>query len=190
MATAFTSYNVAPNPNDAPGSAAVPIGSLMMWPTATAPAQWLICDGTAVSRNLYAALFSVLGTTYGAGDGSTTFNVPNLAGRLPRGVNGTYTLASTGGADSVTLAQNNLPNHSHSITDNGHAHTFSQGGQQAAPGTTWRAGDPNTGAIPTSTNTTGIVINQSLIGTSGQVTQVATNIVNPYLAVNYIIKAA
>lgn len=190
MATALTSYNVAPNPNDAPGAAAVPVGSLMMWPTATAPSQWLICDGSAVSRNLFAALFAVLGTTYGAGDGSTTFNVPNLAGRLPRGVNGTYTLASTGGADSVTLAQNQLPNHSHSITDPGHTHNYSQGGQQAAPGTTWRAGDPNTGAIATTSSTTGITINQSLIGTSGQVTQVATSLVNPYLAVNYIIKAA
>ena len=189
MATAFQTYNVSPNPNDGVNGI-VPVGALMMWSTATAPSQWLLCDGSAVSRNLFASLFNVIGTTYGAGDGSTTFNVPNFSGRTPRGVNGTYTLASTGGADSITLAQNQLPNHSHSITDNGHSHTFGQGGQQAAPGTTWRAGDPNTGANPTSTNTTGITINQSLIGTSGQVSQVATSLVNPYLAINYIIKSA
>lgn len=189
MATAFQTYNVSPNPNDGVNGI-VPVGSLMMWSTATAPSQWLLCDGTAVSRSLFAPLFNVIGTTYGVGDGSTTFNVPDMRGRLPRGVNGTYALASTGGADTITLAANQLPNHSHSITDNGHSHNFSQGGQQAAPGTTWRAGDPNTGAVPTSTNTTGITINNSLTVSGVQQTQVATNIVNPYLAINYIIKSS
>jgi len=60
-------------------------GSIRMWPTATAPNGWLECDGSAVSRATYAALFAVLGTTYGPGNGSTTFNLPDMRGRFPRG---------------------------------------------------------------------------------------------------------
>lgn len=194
MATAFTSYNVAPNPNDNGGNAAVPIGSITMWSTTTAPAQWLLCNGAAVSRNLYAALFSVIGTTYGVGDGSTTFNVPDMGGRLARGVNGSYALASTGGSDTVNLIATDLPYHAHLLTDPGHFHNYAQGGQQAAPGTTWRAGDPNTGAIATSTNTTGITVQPSLLDGSGNPVvanqRTLVNVRNPYLTINYIIKAA
>lgn len=198
MATAFTSYNVAPNPNDAPGSAAVPIGSLMMWPTATAPAQWLICNGAAVSRNLYAALFSVIGTTYGVGDGSTTFNVPNLAGRVPRGVDGTYTLAATGGADGVNLIATDLPYHAHNLTDPGHSHTLNNAAQNnqffnGLAGTN-RQSEIASSLGATDIATTGITIDPSLLDGSGNPVlpgnRTLVNIVNPYLAVNYIIKAA
>ena len=57
-------------------------GVIKIWTTASAPANYLLCDGSAVSRATYAALFAVIGTTYGAGDGSTTFNVPDLRGRM------------------------------------------------------------------------------------------------------------
>ena len=57
---------------------AVLTGALMMWPTASAPSGYLLCNGSAVSRTTYAALFAVVGTTFGAGDGSTTFNLPNF----------------------------------------------------------------------------------------------------------------
>lgn len=189
MATANTSYNVAPIPNDSPGASALPIGAITMWGSATAPSGWLICDGTAVSRFVFASLFAVIGTTWGVGDGSSTFNVPNFAGRVPRGVNGTYTLASTGGNDTITLAANNLPNHSHSTLDPGHTHgSLAQGGGFASAdgGNGNRA---NSGGI-TNSATTGIVVVDSLLLGGLQQTQVATNIVNPYLAVPYIIKAA
>ena len=69
-----------------------------MWGTGTAPTGWLLCTGTAVSRSTYAALFAVIGTTFGSGDGSTTFNVPNYTNRTPYGT----TVGATGGsADAV-----------------------------------------------------------------------------------------
>lgn len=62
-----------------------PTGSIVMWPTGTAPPQWLICDGSAVSRTTYADLFAVISDDYGNGDGSTTFNLPDFRGEVPRG---------------------------------------------------------------------------------------------------------
>lgn len=61
----------------------VKAGTIIAWSTATAPAGYLICDGSAVSRTTYAALFAVIGTAYGAGDGNSTFNLPNLYDRIP-----------------------------------------------------------------------------------------------------------
>jgi microcystin-dependent protein len=63
----------------------VPAGSIMAWSGSSAPSGWVLCDGTAISRTTYAALFAVAGTGYGVGDGSTTFNVPDLRDRLPLG---------------------------------------------------------------------------------------------------------
>ena len=63
-----------------------------------------LCDGAAVSRTTYADLFAVIGTTYGAGDTSTTFNVPDLQGKFPQGKSGTTNLATTGGANTVPVA--------------------------------------------------------------------------------------
>jgi microcystin-dependent protein len=62
-----------------------PTGGLMMWPTGTAPTGWLLCNGSAVSRTTYASLFAVVGTTFGVGDNSTTFNLPNYVERTPFG---------------------------------------------------------------------------------------------------------
>jgi microcystin-dependent protein len=71
-------------------------GLIVLWPTGSAPTGWLLCDGSAVSRTTYAALFAVVGTTFGTGDGSTTFNVPNMQGKYSR--MDTAALAGTGGA--------------------------------------------------------------------------------------------
>lgn len=104
-----------------------PIGAGMLWYTNTAPTNWLICDGTAVSRTDYATLFNLLGTTYGTGDGSTTFNLPNLSQRFPLGkaAAGTgNTLAATGGAID----------HNHSVP--GHYHSMTGTGTTLATGTT------------------------------------------------------
>lgn len=78
----------------------VPPGTMAMWGTASAPTGWLLCDGSAVSRSTYATLFGVIGTAFGAGDGSTTFNLPDMRQRFPLGkaASGTgSTLAGTGG---------------------------------------------------------------------------------------------
>jgi microcystin-dependent protein len=84
------------------------VGAIKPWTKATAPAGYLLCDGSAVSRSTYAELFGVIASTYGGGDGSTTFNVPQLQGKLPQGYDGnTYNLAGTGGANSVTVAVTN-----------------------------------------------------------------------------------
>lgn len=107
----------------------MPIGSVIAH-CGTVPSRWLHCFGQAVSRTTYSALFTVLGTTFGAGDGSTTFNIPDLRGRviageddmgtvsanrltgLSGGVNGD-TLGATGGSESHTLTDAEMPSHTH-----------------------------------------------------------------------------
>lgn len=83
---------------------AQPVGTIVAWGSLIMPDGWLPADGQAISRTTYAALFAVLGTTYGAGDGSTTFNTPNLTGRFPLGQSASlsYLLGQTGGAASNT----------------------------------------------------------------------------------------
>ncbi len=85
-----------------------PVGTIVMWPSTTAPAttggagEWKVCDGGSISRTTYANLFAVIGTTFGVGDGSTTFNLPDLRGRFPVGFKSTDTdfdaMGETGGA--------------------------------------------------------------------------------------------
>ena len=84
------------------------VGAIKPWAKATAPAGYVLCDGTAISRTDYADLFAVIGTTYGVGNGSSTFNVPDLQGKTPQGYDGnTYNLAGTGGANTVTVSVTN-----------------------------------------------------------------------------------
>ena len=101
------------------------------------PTGFLVCDGSAVSRATYASLYSAIGATWGAGDGSTTFNVPDLRGKFIIGVAASYALASTGGATSITptitvashaLTISELPSHDHGFIDNGHAHGLTDTG--------------------------------------------------------------
>lgn len=101
-----------------------PAGIVMPFAGSVAPQGYLLCDGSAVSRDTYATLYDVIGTTYGIGDGSTTFNVPDISGRVVIGVSGTHALASTGGASTVTLTTAQLPSHNHSVPQHGHAHTI------------------------------------------------------------------
>lgn len=95
------------------GGSEVPTGTVSMFAGSTAPTGYLLCQGQAVSRTTYSALFSVIGTTYGSGNGSTTFNLPNLQGRFPLGKSSSHALASTGGAETVTLSTNEIPSHTH-----------------------------------------------------------------------------
>jgi microcystin-dependent protein len=98
-----------------------------MWSGASAPTGWLLCDGSAVSRTTYAALFAVTSTTYGVGDGSTTFNLPDLLGRVPMGAGAgtgltSRTLGAEVGSESTTLTSAHIPQHAHTIN---HGHTGS-----------------------------------------------------------------
>lgn len=103
----------------------VPVGTIIMWPgasSAPASASWVEADGSAVSRSTYSALFSVLGTTYGAGDGSTTFNLPDFRGQFLSGLPATGRAMGTryGAANhSTTITSSNLPTHSHALSNNG-----------------------------------------------------------------------
>lgn len=90
----------------------VPIGTILMYASHTPPStKWLTCTGQAVSRTTYSDLFNRIGTVYGVGDGSSTFNLPDLRARVPIGTGSTYNPGSTGGAASAVL---NL-RHSHGI---------------------------------------------------------------------------
>jgi microcystin-dependent protein len=159
----------------------VTTGTIQMWPTVSAPSGYLLCDGSAVSRTTYATLFSVINTTFGSGDGSTTFNLPNYLGRSPLGVSGSYALASTGGsADAVVVS------HTHSVTDPGHTHAtnpatayIGTSPQNAPGGAVANPGTPTT--LSLNTATTGITINSTGVSGTG------ANLV-PYLAINFIIK--
>jgi microcystin-dependent protein len=93
------------------------------------PPGWLLCDGRAVSRTTYATLFAAIGAVHGAGDGATTFNLPDYRGRSPLGTGtgtATYATAHTvgqrAGTESHVLTLTEMPAHSHGVTDPGHAH--------------------------------------------------------------------
>ena len=198
--------NVEPNP--------IPAGAMMAWASDVIPANWLLCDGTAVSRSTYASLFAIIGTQYGSGDGTTTFNLPNLKGRTIVGKDGSQTefdvLGETGGAKTHTLTTAEMPSHTHiqdshnhtqnahghSINDPGHMHYMDQGpytggGNYTPPGSDNRY----QGNAPTRSSTTGISINNATA--TNQATTAtnqstggggAHNNLQPYIVLNYIIK--
>jgi microcystin-dependent protein len=110
------------------GIEGIPTGTITPWSQASAPTGFLECDGAAVSRSTYAALFAVVSTTYGAGDGSTTFNLPDLTDKVAVHKSNNKNFASTGGANTVTPTGNvagstanatlttaQLASHSHAI---------------------------------------------------------------------------
>jgi microcystin-dependent protein len=98
-----------------------------MFGGATAPSNWIICDGSSLSTTgTYAALFAVLGYTYGGSSGN--FNLPNLQAQFPLGVGPSNPLGQSGGSFSVSIAIGNMPAHAHPITDVAHSHGASQGG--------------------------------------------------------------
>jgi microcystin-dependent protein len=94
-----------------------PIGAMMPYAGSTPPSSnWLFANGATASRTVYATLFAVCGTTYGNGDGSTTFNLPNYQDRVPVGSGATYTRGATGGAATVALSAAELPSHQHTFS--------------------------------------------------------------------------
>ncbi|CAM6005211.1 unnamed protein product [Sphagnum balticum] len=160
-----------------------PAGSVIMYAGATAPSGYLICNGSAVSRTTYAALYSAIGTLYGSGDGSTTFNIPNLQGNVVVGPGGTIgaALGGTGGEASHVLTVAELAAHSHTITDPGHNHALAVDANN------------NNGAIVAAGNSqarTNFTANAftGITGTNSAGSGSAHNNVQPYVSMYYIIK--
>lgn len=161
-----------------------PSGALNMWAgQATAiPSGWLLCDGRAVSRTNYADLFAALGTAYGAGDGSTTFNLPNMKGRVPVGVDSTQTefatLGKTGGEKAHTLTIAEMPNHSHNFQYAGTGY----------PGFPYGAVGDTGGGLK-------FFVSKDSYGGTNAISIAASgggqahNVLQPYVSMNYIIKA-
>jgi microcystin-dependent protein len=122
-------------------NAYLPVGSIAMTAAAVAPAGWLICDGSAVPRTgQYAALFNLIGTTYGVGDNTTTFNLPNLQGRFPVGRSADaefVSLGQSGGEKAHTLTTGEMPSHAHDIKHThpmgAHSHTMAHTHQVDPP---------------------------------------------------------
>jgi microcystin-dependent protein len=112
----------------------MPTGSVIAFAGSTAPTNWLLCHGQAISRSTYSSLFTAIGTTYGAGDGSTTFALPDMRGRVAAGkddmggsaasrltstvLSASNTLGATGGSQTHTLTsgESGVPAHSHANT--------------------------------------------------------------------------
>lgn len=123
----------------------LPVGTILSFAASTAPRGWLFCYGQNVSRSTYIALFAVLGTTFGTGDGSTTFGIPDLRGRVIAGLDnmgGTSanrltdavtgglngdTLGDTGGEESHTPALAEMYGHSHNTYGNQQTNTAATG---------------------------------------------------------------
>lgn len=106
--------------DDAITAGIVPSGSVLDFAGASAPTGWFLCYGQAVSRTTYASLFSVIGTAFGTGDGSTTFNLPDLRGRVAAGIDNmggsdagrlssSNTIGTAVGAETVLLTKANMP---------------------------------------------------------------------------------
>lgn len=184
------------------GMSSVPPGVINPYGGASAPVGWLLCDGSEVSQTTYAALYAVLGNAYGAVAGN--FNVPDLRGRVPFGIdnmggsdaarlaNSANSIATfrnsrggVGGTDAVTLNTTMIPSHTHTatVTDPGHTHEYlkgSGGGYQGGG----VAGDLSaTTSTSTSSGATGISVSNSSTGGGG-----AHDNIPPGLIVSYIIK--
>jgi microcystin-dependent protein len=173
-----------------------PTGVILEYGGTAAPSDWLLCNGDAVSRSTYAALFAVIGTAYGAGDGSTTFNVPDRRDRFGIGASGTVARGSTGGSTTsggtaLTTAQ--MPSHTHTGTTStagDHSHTvslrdFGGGGGGVQNLTDGSGGGPST-AYPT--NTAGAHNHTFTTDATGSGDAHTHSVTPPYVASNYIIK--
>jgi len=172
------------------GIEGIPTGTITPWSQSTAPTGFLECEGSAVSRTTYAALFAVIGTTYGAGDGSTTFNVPDLTDKVAVHKSNNKTFASSGGANTVTPTGNISGSTANATLSESqlasHAHNIAAGnGSTDQPGVPFvgAQGYPVTRATQNSGGNGGHSHNMSANFTGS-----ANSVLQPYLTLIYIIK--
>jgi microcystin-dependent protein len=151
---------------------AVPTGSVHIMATTTAPSGYLKCNGAAVSRTTYADLFAIVGTTWGEGDGSSTFNVPDLRGEFVRGWADNGSVDSGRSFASSQSDQNQQHNHTatatSTVTDPGHFHDVPYSNSDSGDGVIEESGTGFSGVEPTNSATTGITVSTSVsIANSG-----------------------
>lgn len=167
----------------------VPTGAILPFGGAAAPVGYLLCDGTAVSRTGYADLFSLLSTTYGAGNGTTTFNVPDLRGRFPLGAGAgsgltARTRGTAAGDEEHTLTEAELATHNHDV--GAHVHDLKS--------FTYNVPANDTPALPMINQTGGSAGTITTEGASGATNTADTgsgtafSLMNPFLVVQFIIK--
>lgn len=169
-------------------SGGFPSGAVVMWSTATAPSGWLICNGASLSTTTYAALFAVIGYTFG-GSGAS-FSLPDYRDRMPLGVNTiAASIGATGGSKDATLVSHNHTASS-SVSDPGHSHSLTNGTNVLRSGSPRNkadgsSADLNVATLSIASAITGITVSTS-ISTEGSS---ATNAnMTPYLGINFIIK--
>lgn len=159
-----------------------PIGTITAYGGSTAPSGWLMCDGSEVSRVEYSLLFDAIGTAYGDGDGSTTFNLPSMAGRTAIGSSASHVLGTTGGEEAHALTASELPKDYASIFTR--LNSVGSSILYAQKGTSQKAksGDFTPMSLYGSN---GANVDEITFSGDGK----AFNVMQPYLAVNYIIYA-
>ena len=165
----------------------IPSGTIAMWATSTAPTDWLLCKGAAVSRTTYSNLFTLFGTTFGAGNGSTTFNLPDYRNRMPYGADVVPIGATGGSADSIVVSHTHTATSTSTVTDPGHIHDYGIA-SSTGPGGNFIVG-PSAGTQSGNilTATTGITVATTTTNTTAGVSGTGANL-PPYLAINFIIK--
>lgn len=146
-----------------------------------AQSGWLECDGSAVSRSQFSSLFGAIGTIYGSGDGSTTFNLPDYRGRFRIGTSGSFPLGSTGGSSTQALSVANLASHDHGLIDPGHIHNFTS---IPHTHTITDPGHLHTSLTATSSNTAGAAAGTSTAGNTGS--SVTGITINPTAALGVV----
>jgi len=149
----------------------VPVGTMAMYAGGGVPSKWMTCTGDAISRADYPELFDAIGETWGAGNGTTTFNIPDMRDKIPMGVLGSVVsdVADSAGALTHTLTTAELPAHNHTITDPGHNHpplspaTVIQGSHAGGAGGYAAANQTRTvdQSATTGNRTTGITIDNT-----------------------------
>lgn len=177
----------------------LPAGTILPYAGSSAPGGFVLCDGSAISRTTYANLFAILGTTWGAGNGTTTFNVPDLRGRAPIGA-GTgsgltaRTLGANVGAETANIA------HTHTVTAHNHQVTAPDGvnmGVYGSGGTVGLAGSSAvTGAgggytllaASGAQTTTGALYTSNASPTTDSQGSTTQSIMQPSAVVTYIVK--
>lgn len=167
------------------------IGEIRMWAGYTAPDKWMICDGSVINRQTYWDLFAEIGTTYGGGDGSTTFAIPNFNGRSPIGVGDSGTtghtihpLGTDGGEESHVLSIAELASHGHGTSVSASATTTGKYKKNAQSGSNTNRVDSDgssstSGPYHTTVNVSVTVNNNG--------SNSAHNNMSPYCTVNFII---